>query len=875
MPQEPRSGTTPPDHRPQVVGARAGEDRATRWQRLKVILADALEQPASQQQDFIEQRASDSAELAELQALLVAGQAGQGLLDQGSAALAQQAVQARLGPSWIGRCLGRYRMVELIAQGGMGQVYKAEAIDGSMKQPVAIKLMKDGCADEVMVRRFLSERDTLARLEHPHLARLLDGGVVDGVPHLVMELVAGEPIDAYCSRHGLGLQDRLRLFQCLCDVVDYAHRQHIVHRDLKPANVLVTQAGAVKLVDFGIAKQLDDETGNARTATAMRVMSLACASPEQVCGEPITPSSDIYSLGVLLYGLLCGASPYGRALEGTDLDLRNAICRSKPTPPSRLPGALHRAVPHRLRTGLDAVVMKALRKKPGQRHASAAELSTAVARCLAGQWPQPRWSSLQRLFSTQAVPGKLLAAGAVVLSVCLGTAAYSLQRSHQLARQAQEQLADLRGWVDATLQQLHALQDQPAATPTRRLLVSRILNQLQRLRRHADDDPALGVELAHAFRLTGEAQGSPPGAGVFSLGDLEGAEASHAAAIRLLEQVLRLQPGPELLHAARIELAQARGGIAVLHALQGRSAEAVVEAEEAVALARQAASTPQAGPAARAALAKTHLQQVSALLSAGRETGLEPAMQAAAAALDPWLAESPAESQAQRLMAVLHALRAERMLRTDVEAPQSAAQAAQALQSGIALLDQLRRREPQARELMALAATFQHRLGEALRKSQHLAQATAIGQQAHQLASQLSQAEPDHPWLLGLQADAALALAQAQLAAGNAQAAVQAATAAAQAWPADPAAAGDRITVLQRGEAHRLLGQALLARAALLPEAADDRMPADWRAACDHFRQALQLMAPLSPRWKGDSRFSDGARLFEMRQVLRTCPAES
>ena len=865
-----------PDHREQSVGARAEEDKATRWRRMKGILADALERPAAMQQDFIEQRAGDGTELAELLALLAAGQADQGLLDRGSAALAQQAVQARVGASWIGRCLGRYRMVELIARGGMGQVYRAEVTDGSMAQPVAIKLMKDGCADEVMARRFQAERDTLARLEHPHLARLLDGGVIDGVPYLVMELVAGEPIDAYCTRRALGWQDRLRLFQCLCDVVDYAHRQHIVHRDLKPANVLVTQAGVVKLVDFGIAKQLDDAARHARTATAMRVMSLACASPEQVRGEPITPASDIYSLGVLLYELLCGASPHGRALEGTDLDLRNAICRGKPVPPSRLPGALHRCAPSRVRTGLDAVVMKALQKKPGQRHESAMALSAAVARCLAGQRPQPRWSALRRLSRAQGVPAWVLVACALVLSVCLGTTAYALHRSHRLALQAHEHLVDLRAWIDAAVTHLDALQDQPAATPTRRLLVRRALEQLQRLRRRADDDPALCVELARAFRLIGQAQGSPPGAGVFSLGDLAGAEASHDAAIRLLEQALRLQPGPELLQATRIELAQARGGIAVLHALQGRSAEAVLQAEQAVAQARQAATNHRSGPVARAALAKTLGQELRALLSAGSETELDPAMQAAQAALDQWRADPPSETQARaqadRLTAMLHGLRAEQLLRINVKTPQSAAQAAQALQGGITVLEQLRRREPQARELMALTASFQHRLGEALRKSQDLAEAAAIGQQAHQLASQLRQAEPDNPSLQALQADAALALVQSQLVAGNAEAAVQTASAAVRALPADPPVTENRIGLLQRGEAHRLFGQALLARAMILPEAADGRMPADWLAACEHFRHGLQLLTPLSPRWKGDTWVNDGARLFEMRQVLRTCP---
>ena len=864
----------PPSRRNGVAEANAGDDKVTRWLRLKEILAEALELPAAEQQGFIEQRASNGAELAELQALRVAGQAGHVLLDQGCATLAEQAVQARFGLSWIGRSLGRYRMVELIAQGGMGQVYKAEAIDGSMPHPVAIKLMKDGCTDEAMARRFLSERDTLARLEHPHLARLLDGGVVDGVPHLVMELVAGEPIDAYCSRHGLGVEDRLRLFQSLCDVVHYAHGKNIVHRDLKPSNVLVTEAGVVKLVDFGIAKDLDDAP-HARTETAMRVMSLACASPEQVRGEPITPASDIYSLGVLLYGLLCDASPYGAAREGTDLDLRNAISRSKPTPPSKVSGALHRAARHRVRTGLDAVVMKALHKTPSQRHASAAELSAAIGRCLAGQRPHVRWSWLRRLSKAHVLPAGERAAWGLAVLLCLGTTAYSVHWSHQLALQARQHRADLRGWVNTAVQQQHALQDQPSTTPTRRLMVGRALDQLERLRHHADDDPALRVELARAYRLTGLAQGALLGEGVFSLGDLAGAQASHAAAVSLLEQALRQQPEPELLQAVRIELAQARGSIAALLALNGRGTEAVAQAEQAVIHARQAAASHQPAPAARVALAKAHLQQVNALLSAGREIELDPAIQAAQATLDHWLAQAPAEPSAQQLLAVLHGLRAERMLRMNMDTPQSALQAAQALQSGITIVDALRRRQPQARDLMALAAALQHRLGEALRKSQHTAQAVASGTLAHELALQLRQAEPDNPLLQGLQADAASALVPSLLAAGKAQAAVQAATEAVRAIPmasAPETSTGDRVASFKRGEAHRLLAQALLARANLQPEAGHDGIPADWLAACENYRHSLKLLTPLSPRWNGDSVVSDGARLFEMRQVLRTCP---
>ncbi|MBW8828342.1 MAG: serine/threonine protein kinase [Burkholderiales bacterium] len=845
----------------------AEAEGADRWQRLKGILADALELPAEEQQAFLEDHASNETELAELQALHAAGQAGNRLLDEGATALAEQAVEARLGLSWIGRRVGRYRLADLIARGGMGQVYRAEAVDGSAAPPVAVKLMKDGCVDEAMARRFLIERDTLARLDHPNLAKLLDGGMVDGVPYLVMELVVGEPIDGYCGRHELVLEDKLRLFQCLCDVVHYAHGQNIVHRDLKPSNVLVTPGGVVKLVDFGIAKQMSDAPQTS-TATAMRAMTLACASPEQVRGDPITPASDIYSLGVLLYGLLCGASPYGAALEGTDLDLRNAICRSKPVPPSRAHSPLDRAARRHLRPCLDKVVMKALRKKPSRRYASAAELSADIGRCLAGERPQPLWE-LHR----KGLPPRALAACGMTVLLCLGTSAFALHRASQKALQAQQYLTDLRKWVGTAVNQQGDLQDLPAAASARRLIVSRTLDQLERLRLQADDDPGLCVELAGIFRRIGQAQGAQTGEGVLGLGDLTGAEASHTAAISLLELALRQKPEAALLQAVRIELAQARAGIAALLALQGRSAEAAAQAEQALAQVRQAAAADPADPAVRMALAQTQVQVVRTLLFGGRETEIEPAMRAAQTTLDRWLAQSPGQAQALRLLVVLHGLRADAMLRMNVDVSQSASHAVHALQDGIALLDDLRRRQPQARDLMTLAATLQLRLGEARLKSQQTAQAVASGTQARELASQLRQAEPDNPSLQWLLADAATALGHSLLAAGDSSAAVQAATEAVQALPAAPTTTmDDRIGLFKRGEAHRVLAQALLVHASLQPASGDDSIPADWLAACENYRQSLKLLTALVPRWKSDPWVGDAAHIIEMRQVLRTCP---
>ena len=227
----------------------------------------------------------------------------------------------------IGRRLGPYEVVEHIGAGGMGEVYRAVRVDDQYKKQVAIKLVRAGERSEQILTRFKNERQILASLDHPNIARLLDGGMTaEATPYLVMDLIDGQPIDAYCDTHRLTVTSRLKIFLEVCSAVSYAHRRLIVHRDLKPGNILVTVEGAPKLLDFGIAKILDsgDAARPAETATVLRAMTPRYASPEQIDGLTITTLSDVYSLGVVLYELLTGHHP----------------CR----PPDRTPGAMARAV---------------------------------------------------------------------------------------------------------------------------------------------------------------------------------------------------------------------------------------------------------------------------------------------------------------------------------------------------------------------------------------------------------------------------------------------------------------------------------------------------------------------------------------------------
>ncbi len=297
-----------------------------------------------------------------------------------------------------GEILGNYRLLERIGGGGMGTVYRAERADGSFQQQVAVKLIRHGLFSDELLDRFYAERQILARLEHPGIARLIDGGAdALGMPYVVMEFVEGLPIDEYCERQRLTLGERLQLLQRVCEALHAAHLQGVVHRDLKPGNLLVSSQGQPKLLDFGIAKVLrGTELGTPlpHTRTGMQAMTPQYASPEQVRGDPVDARSDVYALGILMYELLSGSRPYHidnlspGALERTICDTLPpnpsvAVTRLRKSPPAGLDeaGPLSR----RLRGDLDRIVMSALRKRPAERYASAQALGEDIDRYLSGQ----------------------------------------------------------------------------------------------------------------------------------------------------------------------------------------------------------------------------------------------------------------------------------------------------------------------------------------------------------------------------------------------------------------------------------------------------------------------------------------------------------
>jgi len=375
-----------------------------RWREIDVVFQEALGLDPSEWPDFLERRCSDDAELLEaVRGLLGADQRSGPFLEGSAEAIAPNdfaaAVRRRtedLGQDRIGERVGAFRIVRQLGRGGMAGVYEAARADGEFEQRVAIKFLRRGLDTEDFVRRFVVERQILSSLEHPNIARLVDGGTTSqGLPYLALEHVDGVPITQYCDENCCSIDQRLRLFLQVALAVQYAHNNLIVHRDIKPSNILVTPDGQVKLLDFGIAKLLDPEAGPLdapMTRTGFMPLTPGYASPEQVQGQLITTASDVYQLGGLLYRLLTGERPY--EVSGIGSTLEDEIMNARPRLPSTAAGDLEGAataarygvtparLQRRLRGDLDTIVLRALRKEPGRRYPTTLEMADDVLRHL-------------------------------------------------------------------------------------------------------------------------------------------------------------------------------------------------------------------------------------------------------------------------------------------------------------------------------------------------------------------------------------------------------------------------------------------------------------------------------------------------------------
>lgn len=384
-----------------------------RWAQIRQVFDGAIERPAQDRAAYLRVVCARDDELRrEVETLLVSHDQSDEFLNTPAAELNHALGLLEDGSGEFPRIprVGPYQLEKRIGRGGMGSVWLASRFDHEYERKVAVKMVKQGMDSAEILRRFRMERQVLAGLDHPNIARLIDGGSTpEGLPYLVMEYVEGTPIDHYCESRQIPISDRLKLFRNVCAAVQYAHSNLVVHRDIKASNILVTTDGVPKLLDFGIAKLIRSEFSTlaaAETRPELRPMTLDYASPEQVRGDPITTATDVYSLGVLLYKLLTGKFPYGPEARSR-LTLQQAICEVEPVRPSSVvltdeqsavPQATQqlavtsetrdkarKRLRNKLAGDLDVIILKALRKEPIRRYVSVEQFSEDLRRYLEGR----------------------------------------------------------------------------------------------------------------------------------------------------------------------------------------------------------------------------------------------------------------------------------------------------------------------------------------------------------------------------------------------------------------------------------------------------------------------------------------------------------
>ena len=550
-----------------------------RWQTVKDVFSSALEHGPEARAAFIDGACGADAELrAEVDSLL---QAHAGAADFIEAPAAQRVTglsDSTQGHAWIGRRVGVYRIVEEVGRGGMSEVYKAIRDDDEFHKEVAVKVLRHGYDTDSLLKRFRVEMQILASLDHPHIARLLDGGSTpEGLPYLVMDYIKGVPIDDYCRQHQLGIAQRLELFRTLCAAVQYVHQNLMVHGDLKCGNVLVTETGSVRLLDFGIARLLGPVAGMRipeRGLAGLVALTPEYASPEQFQGAAISTASDVYSLGVVFYRILTGGLPY------TDSGASDS--------------------PWRLRGDLDCIARMALQKAPSDRYSSVEQLSEDIRRHLQSFPVVARPATLPYTFGKFASrhTAVLSAATLFVLTLITGIVATAWE-AHvagvQRAR-AERHFDDVRRLANSFMLDVNtAIENLPGSTPARQMLVTNSLEYLDALSAEAADNPSLKRELATAYEKVADVQG---GFRAANLGDTAGALASYRKALAIRTALAAVSPSDRSL---RRELLRNYGKLSDVLMSSGDTAGAIDSSRRTVALAEALVAATDQGPADRIA----------------------------------------------------------------------------------------------------------------------------------------------------------------------------------------------------------------------------------------------------------------------------------
>ena len=519
-----------------------------RWGRVQELFLQALDQAPDARAHWLENICGPDADLrAEVDSLLECDNAGEGFFEnEVQRAVLELSDQEAREPAMEGRQVGSYRLIREIGSGGMGTVYLALRADEQYESEVAIKLVRPGLDTDFILRRFRRERQILARLEHPNITRLFDGGTTEeGIPYLVMEYIEGVWITRYATQQGLSLEDRIRLFMPVCAAVDYAHRNFVVHRDLKPGNILIDGRGTPKLLDFGISKLLVADRPESGNTENVGMMTPDYASPEQVLGEPITILSDVYSLGAVLYELLTGVRPH-RIDHCTPLALERAICLDPTIAPSG--AAPDAASARRLKGDIDNIVLRAMQKEPERRYASAEHLAQDLRRYLERRPVLARPDSLSYR-TGRFLRRNFVAVGfsALALAAILAGAAVAWRE----ARLADDRFQDARKLATRFVFDVdEAAQTISGSTRIRQLITRTGLEYLNRLTQRSSGDWALKRELAAAYIHIGRVQG---GSGSSNLGEPAAALTSFQSADRLLSEVLKHSPADRTAAAERMD----------------------------------------------------------------------------------------------------------------------------------------------------------------------------------------------------------------------------------------------------------------------------------------------------------------------------------
>jgi len=610
------------------------------FERVGEILEQAIAMEAAQRSQFLDEACRGDAGLRhEVESLLVSHEhAGSRFL--GAAEVA--AAGGRLRPAIaVGKRIGPYAVEAEIGHGGMGEVFAASRADGQYEKKVAIKLVRGGFDTGFILERFRNERQILAGLDHPNIARLLDGGTTeDGVPYLVMELVEGVPIDVYCNGRRLSITDRLKLFLQVCSAVQYAHQRLVIHRDIKPGNILVTQEGMPKLLDFGIAKILDP-SGNTG-ATVLHPMTPEYASPEQVSGDAITTATDVYSLGVVLYQLLTGRSPY-RVNAATPAKLVHVITNEEPQRPSasverkeRIPekestgeltpeavSSTREMSPirlqRRLRGDLDFILLKALRKEPDKRYSSVEQFAEDLRRHLDGVPIAARkgtWSYRAGKFVRRHRGG--VAAAAIVLVTLIAGVIVTVREARIAEanrRRAEARFNDVRKLASSLMFEVHdSIQQLPGATAARKLIIQRAQEYLDVLANDSKSDSSLLQELAAAYSRLASVQGHSQGA---NLGETAAAVQNYRKSVELLSECLSLEPKNR---DVALQLSRAYQDLALALSSTGDRAGAIRSTQKALNLLEPLANSHPEDPRLQFGEA-TALDQVGTLLADENDLG--------------------------------------------------------------------------------------------------------------------------------------------------------------------------------------------------------------------------------------------------------------